>query len=53
MPTAKLSDEAAAALAERIRQVRAQQAEELRQAIDAALEHVPRLLRGALRKVLF
>jgi hypothetical protein len=36
-----------------IREARAQQRAVLEAAITAAMEHVPRLLRGALRKVLF
>ena len=33
--------------------LRQRRREELRQAIDNAMEHVPRLLRGALKRVLF
>lgn len=36
-----------------VEQLRASRRLELARAIDAALEHVPRILRGALKKVLF
>lgn len=36
-----------------VEQLRASRRTELARAIDAALEHVPRILRGALKKVLF
>ena len=42
-----------AALVAAIREARAQQRAVLEAAITGAMEHVPRLLRGALRKVLF
>lgn len=47
-----LSDEEARQLAQAIVAARAHQAQALRVAIDAALGHVPFVLRGALRKIL-
>lgn len=40
-------------LRDEVRALRSRRRDELRQAIDNAMEHVPRLLRGALKKVLF
>jgi hypothetical protein len=51
--SAKLDPRDAGALAAAVREVRDERRAALQQAIDAALEHVPRLLRGAMRKVLF
>jgi hypothetical protein len=48
-----LPSEARAELLAAIREVRVARRAALQQAIDAAMEHVPRVLRGALRKVLF
>lgn len=41
-----------AALAEALRRARRQQQQQLQRAFEAALEHVPLLLRGAVRKIL-
>ena len=40
------------ALTESLRRARRHQQKQLQQAFDAALEHVPLLLRGAVRKIL-
>jgi hypothetical protein len=50
---ARLTPAARAELLLAIRALRDRRRDELRQAIDRALEQVPRLLRAALRKVLF
>lgn len=42
-----------AELRDEVRAIRVRRRDELRDAIDKAMEHVPRLLRGALKKVLF
>ena len=49
---ASLGDEQLADLAEAIETARTRQREELHAAIDDAYGHLPRLLRGPLRKVL-
>jgi hypothetical protein len=48
-----LADDQRASLVVAVEAARERQRIALQQSIDAALEHVPRLLRGALRKVLF
>jgi len=53
LPVEALSEGEQAALVELIRDLRARRAAELQAAITNALEQVPRMLRGALRKVLF
>lgn len=47
-----LSSAEAADLAEAIRTARERQSAELHVAIDAAYHHIPRLLRGPMRKLL-
>jgi alkylhydroperoxidase family enzyme len=49
----RLAPSERAALTAAVEAVRHQQRHVLQQSIDAAMEHVPRVLRGALRKVLF
>jgi hypothetical protein len=44
--------EAVLALAEAVRRAEADQAAQLRDAVDRSFEHVPRLLRGPVRKLL-
>jgi hypothetical protein len=53
LPITALSKGEQAALVELVRDMRARRAAELQAAITNALEQVPRVLRGALRKVLF
>ena len=53
LPVQALSEGEQAALVELVREMRATRAAELQAAITNALEQVPRVLRGALRKVLF
>lgn len=53
LPVRALSEGERTALVEVVREVRATRAAELQAAITNALEQVPRVLRGALRKVLF
>lgn len=53
LPVDKLSPAQRSELTAAIRETRANHALLLRQSIDAAMDHVPRVLRGALRKVLF
>lgn len=53
LPTTKLSAAQRDALATAIREARASHAALLQQSITNAMEHVPWVLRGALRKVLF
>ena len=53
LPIDALSEGEQAALVELIHDMRARRAAELQAAITNALEQVPRVLRGALRKVLF
>lgn len=53
LPVDKLSAAQQTALLAAVRDARASHAALLRQSIDAAMDHVPRVLRGALRKVLF
>ena len=53
LPVQALSEGEQAALVELVRELRARRAVELQATIDRALEQVPRVLRGALRKVLF
>ncbi len=50
---AALSPEMARAMLAQVRTARAERRAALQGAIDEAMQHVPRLLRGALRKVLF
>jgi hypothetical protein len=53
LPIKALSEGEQAALLELVREMRARRATELQTAISNALDQVPRVLRGALRKVLF
>ncbi len=48
-----LTDEELADLADRLRATKERQSEALEAAIEEALEIVPRLLRGSVRRVLF
>lgn len=48
----ELRDDDVRRLAEAVRQARRQQAKELGAAADRALGHIPRLLRGPIRKVM-
>ena len=51
-PPKGLASAEAADLAELVREARVRQARELRAAINATYDHIPRLLRGPLRKLL-
>lgn len=48
---AQLNDEQLRALTEAVRDARHRQAAELEQAAEQALRHIPRLLRGPLRRI--
>jgi len=49
----RLAPDQQVALVAAVRHARERQRAVLEDAIDAAMEHVPRVLRGAMRKVLF
>lgn len=52
-PLERLSPEARAELSRLVADARERQRREVKQAIDASLDHVPALLRGTIRKLLF